>query len=360
MEYWASARLLLTGQNPYSPEQMLSLQQTIEPHKRQPLLSWIPPWTLAFTAPFGLMSFPTAHFIWILMSVACLIFCPPYLWKIYGGDPSKARIAWLLCFATVPTFMVLYLKQITVLLLVGMVAFLYFQGRGKLFASGLCLTLLAIKPHLAYLFWIALLFWTFHTRQWRVICGGALGVALASALPVLIRPDIFTLYFQQYSTTLAPKPLSWQTPTLSTAFAHLVGTNTLGLRSITAVAGSIWLVYYWFNHRTRWNWVEELPLLLLVSQLTTPFAWTFDQVLLLPALMEVAVLTSKESWAAILKALAIGFTLINLGPLVILFIDPNYFWLFWMVPLYLLAYLRFKQKPATVRMLAENTPMEES
>jgi hypothetical protein len=41
----------------------------------------------------------------------------------------------------------------------------------------------------------------------------------------------------------------------------------------------------------------------------------------------------------IIKAIVIAFTMINLGPLIVHAIAPYYQWLFWMVPLYLIAYL---------------------
>jgi hypothetical protein len=86
-----------------------------------------------------------------------------------------------------------------------------------------------------------------------------------------------------------------------------------------------------------------MPLLLLTSQVATPFAWTFDQILLLPALMEVAVWTSQSTrLTVIIKAIVVAFTMINLGPLIINAVVPYYQWLFWMVPLYLIAYMHIK------------------
>ncbi|MPZ77431.1 MAG: DUF2029 domain-containing protein [Deltaproteobacteria bacterium] len=348
VEYWASARLLLNGENPYSPEQMLLLQRTIEPNRVQPLLTWNPPWTLFFTAPFGLISFAIAQPLWLLMSITCLILCSPYLWRLYGGDPAKSRIAWLVCFGIIPTYMVLSLKQITPLLVLGIVGFLYFSRRKRLFLSGLSLTLVAIKPHLAYLFWLALLFWTVDNRQWRIMCGVVFGIAATTLLPLLFVPDIFSLYFQQYSTQWAPKPLDWQTPTLSAALGYHVGSNAPWVRAIPALLGFIWFTFYWNKHRQRWDWVEQMPLLLLTSQVATPFAWTFDQILLLPALMEVAVWTSQGTRRTIFKGVIVGFMLINAGPLIVAEVDPNYFWLFWMVPLYLLAYMHMKQQSCVV------------
>lgn len=343
IEYWASARLLVNGANPYSPEEMLSLQRTIVPDRIHPLLTWNPPWTLFFTAPFGVMSFPLAHFLWLVLNTTVLIICSPLLWKIYGGNPRRSRIAWLICFATIPTYMVLSLNQITPLVLLGIVGFLNFYRRKLFFLSGMSLTLVAIKPHLACLFWLSLLFWVIDHRQWRILYGALLGIASATLIPLLLVADVFSFYLAQYSTQLAPRPLDWQTPTLSTALAYLVGSNALWVRTLPTLLGVVWLTFHWKKYRDDWDWVKQTPLLLLTSQVATPFAWTFDQILLLPALMEVAVWTSHSTrLTVIIKAIVIAFMMINLGPLIVNALVPYYQWLFWMVPLYLIAYMHLK------------------
>ena len=344
VEYWAAARLLLDGENPYSPEEMLAMQRTVEPDRHQPLLMWNPPWTLTFTAPFGLLRFGTAHFLWLLLSIAFLITCSPYLWRIYGGNPDKSRIAWLVCFAVSPTYLVLWLKQITPFLLLGVVGFLYFVERKQWFVAGLSLCLVSIKPHLVFLFWLALLAWIVEERQWRIIFGVISGLIFATLVPLLLVPDIFSNYFQQYSTTQAPKPLDWETPTLSTALGLLIGINEYWFRGILPLATCVAFIFYWRKKRNRWNWVEQMPLLLLASQATTLFAWPFDQIMLLPALIEVAVWITDGGPGRIVRGIVVSFLLINLGPIIVILLAPNYFLLFWMTPLYLFAYALVKKQ----------------
>src|SRR5947199_2998908 len=74
LEYWASARLLLAGNNPYSPEQQIMLQRSVVPNTVQPLMMWNPPWTLFFILPFGLLGFPLAQAIWSVLILTCLLF----------------------------------------------------------------------------------------------------------------------------------------------------------------------------------------------------------------------------------------------------------------------------------------------
>ena len=152
LEYWASARLLLHGKNPYSPQQQLVLQRSVVPNTTRPLMMWNPPWTLFFILPFGLFSFSLAQLLWFILLLTCLLVCSAQLWRIYGGPAERYRIAWLTCFSVVPTYLTLYVTQIDPLVLLGIVGFLHFHERKQWWRGGIALTLVAIKAHLVYLF----------------------------------------------------------------------------------------------------------------------------------------------------------------------------------------------------------------
>src|SRR5206468_7276956 len=223
LEYWSSARLLLDGKNPYSPQEQLVLQRSVVPNTTRPLMMWNPPWTLFFILPFGLFSFSLAQLLWFILLLTCLLVCSAQLWRIYGGPAERYRIAWLTCFSVVPTYLTLYVTQIDPLVLLGIVGFLHFYERKQWWLAGLALALIAIKPHLVYIFWVALIVWILEKRQWRVILGGAAGGAVAIIIPLMFVPGIFAQYFGLYSTNAAPKPFDWKTPTLSTALGLIFG-----------------------------------------------------------------------------------------------------------------------------------------
>jgi len=54
IEYWAAGRAILSGNNPYSADQLLSLQKSAGWTKADPLMMYNPPWTFFFTLPFCL------------------------------------------------------------------------------------------------------------------------------------------------------------------------------------------------------------------------------------------------------------------------------------------------------------------
>lgn len=93
VEYWAAAQLLLSGRNPYSPEELLKLQVSVGWPESSPLIMWNPPWTLAFLWPLGLISYDAAQFIWFLVHSLILFIGAQVLWTIYDGATEKSRIA---------------------------------------------------------------------------------------------------------------------------------------------------------------------------------------------------------------------------------------------------------------------------
>src|SRR5262249_23251799 len=73
-------------------------------------------------------------------------------------------------FTFFPSLMELQAEQLTPLVLFGLVGFLQLEKRGRLVWAGAAAAVLALKPHLLYLFWGGLPLWVLHGRRLR---GGA-------------------------------------------------------------------------------------------------------------------------------------------------------------------------------------------
>jgi hypothetical protein len=63
------------------------------------------------------------------------------------------------------------------------------------------------------------------------------------------------------------------------------------LEFLPGIAAVVWLVLYWLHGRDDWQWNEQMPLLLLLSVATIPYGWFFDEVVLLPAVLQIAAVT---------------------------------------------------------------------
>lgn len=335
-EYWAAGRLHLTGGNPYSPEHMMALQKSIGWEHDMPIILWNPPWTLPFILPFSIPAYTIARLFWLIFHLALVIFCSDFLWRFYGGMTKYRWLAWVVGTTFVPTLFALKMGQIGPLILFGVVTFLYFEQRQQLFLAGTVSVIIAIKPHLLYLFWPALLLWAMDRRNWLLLLGGLTAGSIATVIPLIFNPSVINQYVNL--TTNQP-PFYWATPTLGTLLRLFFGIGNNWLQFIPSIFGLVWFLLYWRKHRDTWDWREQIPLLLLVSVATTSYGWTFDQVVLLPAVIQAATKIFHGSDRILITMAVIGYLIINVLAVIMNFMRFGETWFIWMAPVFLLGYL---------------------
>jgi hypothetical protein len=331
VEYWAAGRLNVHGENPYDPQRVHQLEREAG-RASEGILMWNPPWTLPLVMPLGLLDCRTAHLLWLCLQFAVIAWCADSLWRLYGGSANQRGLSWLLAFTFLPTLFSLTAGQIAPLVLLGAVLFLVFVKQGRDTAAGAAIVLLAIKPHLSYLFWIALILWIGRQRRWGVLGGGLLAGAAALGVALLFNPAVLGQYWHTFTSQ---PPAQYRSPTLGTVLRLLLGEEQFRLQFLAMLPGLVWFVPYWLRHRQHWDWNERLPMLLLVSLLTAAYgAWPFDLVLLLVPVVQMAA-TMRRSWLLASGAyLAInGLAAAQLAG------EVEYFGFIWMTPALLLAYV---------------------
>jgi hypothetical protein len=281
VEYWAAARLTLEGQNPYDESLLLPLQRAAGRDTDEAVMMWNPPWSLAVVLPLGLLDPRPAQLLWLAVNLAAVGFCGDRLWLLMGGKREQRWIGWVVALAFLPTLFALQSGQIPPLVLLGAVLFLECRRRGWPFLAGAATLLLAIKPHLAYLVWLAILCEALTRRQFAVIAGGLTAGLVAVLIPLAFDPQLL----HQYADAMGNRPPSqWKSPTIGTLLREVFGAELFRLQFVPVVFGLGWFAWHWRRHGQSWDWGEQLPLLLLVSFVTAPYgAWPFDMVLLLPA-----------------------------------------------------------------------------
>jgi hypothetical protein len=224
-------------------------------------------------------------------------------------------------------------------MLLGLVAFLAAVKKKAWVFAGASLKKVSIKPHQLYLLWLASFIWTVKNSKWRLLVGFMLAGLSVASLPLLLDRQIYLQYSELLATGVVIRPLDWATPSLGTALAVLLAIPDAWIRWLPSVGGAIWFFWYWSRHAATWDWLAELPVLILVSVATASFAWTFDYVVLLPAAIQAAVWTSRSE-DRIARAVLIG-THIGLGGILLAskVLVVNDFWYFWLAPTLLLFYL---------------------
>lgn len=346
VEYWVSARLLLTGGNPYSPAELLALERSVGWSKTEPLIMWNPPWTLSFIVPFGMLDYDTAQLLCFLIHTVIIFVGTQVLWRLYGGERKKRSYALIAVLSFIPVYFVLLLGQIGPLILLGVIAFLYFTQNRAWLLAGASVSLIAVKPHLLYLIWIVSALWVLQEHRWRMALGSLLAGLIITVIPLFWNSAIYLDYVQLLRSGGGVHPTEWATPTLGTALGAVLGDPNGWIRWLPTIGGTLWFLWYWSYRRKNWNWISELPLVLIVSVATASFAWTFDYVVLLPAVIQSAVwmVKNKIAWQ---RYMIVGvYIVLSVSLVVGKTITLNDFWYFWFAPMILLLYLYTRTRVA--------------
>ena len=83
-------------------------------------------------------------------------------------------------------------------------------------------------------------------------------------------------------------------PCVSIMLRLWINPQATWLQYLPPVLGCVWALGYYWTRRHAWNWLKEGSLLMLVSIVTAPYCWLFDQALAIPALLEGAYRTGSK------------------------------------------------------------------
>lgn len=344
VSYWATGKLILRGDNPYSAEEVLLIQSEIKELQTSPLneisMNLYPPWTIPFTIPLGLFEYSTSRLLWLLFHLLIIVICVKTIWSLYGGSSKMLYLSYLVTFLFTPTIFVLMIGHNSPLILLGTVGFLYFTQKSKAtpwnyFLAGASVSLATSRPQILYLLFFALLLWIINKRTWLVLFGGFIMITMLTLISIAYDPQVINHYWITFSNY---KFGTWATPTIGQFLRLIFGLEKEWLQILPVTFGFAWLFYYWRKHQKTWDWLEQMPILLFVSVITSPYVWTYDLVvLLIPVIALMANISRlRFSWQS---ALIISvFILINI---IVLYSHLIYedFWFVWFSPVLLIWYL---------------------
>jgi len=346
--YWIAARLVLDGKNPYSVTDTVDLQRRLAFAGDRAVVMLNPPWILPLIAPFGVMPLSAGTRLWLVAALAIMMISVHWLWELYG-DIKQRWIWWLVAAAFLPVAVVLAIGQIGPLILFGLAGYLRFQAEGRNYLAGAFLFFAALKPHLVFLVWIALVLHALYQKRYASFVAFLSALFVASFLAVILDQHAFYQYAGLLRTGTA---LLQPTPTLGGLLRRISGSASM--QYLPVAGATLWFAIYWRRWRSSWEWRCRLPSLLLVSMVATPYSWFFDQVVLLPSIFFAALSVLRSRRRVWLGA---GTAYIGVNAIVLHFIldRRTTFWYSWTALAWLAIYVavqRFKPWPPPVRVVA--------
>lgn len=281
-QYWYAARALINRANPFDPTTSFSIARAPDPSVFGPVLTWNPPYTMVLVLPYVALPFDLARIARMATNVLLVTTSGVALWYLLA--PSGDRRYWLgipVAFAYMPTLQTIRIGQISIWLLAGVTGFLLAVRFKREYLAGAALALLAIKPHIPYLFLAGVAWWMLRERRWKILLGGVATLLAASAVVTMISPRVF----MQYLDTIAKPPLYWHTTTLGYWLRVVFGLKLNWLQFLPTVIGIVLFITWALHRKGGWDWQQLAPGLLLASIISAAYGWPIDQVILLPVVV---------------------------------------------------------------------------
>jgi hypothetical protein len=285
IQYWAAGRLFLHGQNPYDFDAVLELEKQQGYKENRPLVLRTPPSSLFMVLPLGLFDAFWAWALWTALSLGSLLLAMRLCWKMYGGSIVQRDVFWAVGYTFAPVPACLVAGQMGLVLLIGVVLFLWWEPEHPL-AAGAALILPFAKPHLLVLFWVVVLLWVVARKKHSTALGFAVALAIVTATPWALHPTIFYDYRQMLHQASIGNEFI---PALSGVIRLLFFRRWFWVQFIPMMLGLVWGLWFYFKNRSHWDWRRQGLPLMVVSVLTTPYSWLPDEVVLLPAVLWAAV-----------------------------------------------------------------------
>jgi len=288
LAYWSAARLLVTGENPYDPVALRTLGHETRPERGQdrgePFASWNPPWLLVALWPLGLLPFDVATHVWMLVNIGLIGTASMLTWRLFTSESDRkgALLAMAVGLWFGPGLVTVLAGQTSSLVLIALVLNAWFLQTGHDRLAGATLLLAAIKPHIVSLVLLLAVCQALRHRRWQVLWGLLAAAVVSMSILSVVFPTWLSAYFRLISTYRFLFFL-YSTPTMGGLAYALWQTN------LFRYAGVLLLLFVPSAVRladTR-GWLTAMNVALLASLPLAVYGFNADQVVLLPAILQV-------------------------------------------------------------------------
>ena len=330
--YYAAARVLLGGGNPYDYHQVAQVLLEIT-GKMGNNPYYYPPWFTWFFISLTTLPFQMARAVWMMFN---LIIWDLGLWNLRNilDVPFNGwRLYMLYALATFSFAWITWrYEQAGILIFVILVAVLKTIKNQQWSWAGFWMALSLIKPNITLIVVLGLTVWLIRQRYWRPVLIMGLWLIGLTAISTLITPDwyqpLFEERFGQGLNVVLDGPDKVVALRLITTMLDWL--RTLGIEGrlklviygVVAVAGiMIFLITIWNSA----SLLQVMSISLLVSYTLTPYAMQYDN----PSLF-IVVFWALSLCLVSRRAMRIGILLAGFVFSVI-FWQQNISWAYWMV-----------------------------
>jgi Glycosyltransferase family 87 len=281
LAYWRAFQAVKRGLNPYDPASLRQVQDlTLSFGETQQY--WNPPWMLVLMAPVLSLPFKLSALLWMYLSILFLCAASLLVWKSQNGGRNSLYPCLIAGLCFYPLWETLFWGQIGALVTLGVAGFLWAVRNKRDILAGVFLIPVSLKPHLLYLFLLAVGFWVVAERRYRALASFAAGIGILCGLLWIRSPSLFENWLKNSSRSW--KHIEGFRSANFVGFARALMVDFTGrapvwlillIPAATAAGFVVWLAF-----RKRIEWENDLAPILCASVVTAPYGWLHDHLVL--------------------------------------------------------------------------------
>lgn len=330
--YYAAARVLLAGGNPYDYDLVArELLAVTGEMGNNPY--YYPPWYAWLFVPLTYLPFQSARAVWMIINFCLWNIGVWQLGNIIGWPARGWRRYSLFALSTFSFAWITWRYEQAAILVFGLlIALILSIKKGDEIGTGLWLALLLVKPNVTLLVVAGMSLWLLRKGQWRSLLIMVVTLLVLLAVSTWITPDWYQPFFEKGFgrglTEALDGPDRVVALRINTTFLdwlRVLGVTSWQAMLLYAIALATGLfLFFRVVHRSE-EVLELLSALLLLSYALTPYALQYDYPPLVIVLFWVLSRCASSPQAMIVGWLLAGFTLS------VIFWQQNISWAYWMV-----------------------------
>jgi alpha-1,2-mannosyltransferase len=277
---WAAGNLVKKGSNPYAIELFNQELTSIGwPATEYAIGLSHPPINLWLYRVAAIMPFKIALVGWLLLSALIPIYCAQTVARIFFTTLYSRRL--LLVFATIsfpPVVSNLLWGQVNALLLLGVSLFAALLFKKRYYLAGIALSIVVLKPHLFIPLLAVIMIEEIACQRYKLLLGLLFGFVLQLLASLILCPGSIDFYIN-YLPTMIGELSQLRGATLAQMIELEFGLTFV--RPVFMLVGILLGMH--FTRRFGYTAKTLMLLLLPLSLIVCPYAWSHSMVILLPA-----------------------------------------------------------------------------
>lgn len=275
--YWLLSQRFLRGFNPYD---LQALQASADPNLNVELgPAHFGPWNFVILFPLLAWPFPVSVLLYLLFTTTSIFLLAEVCSSLIPPKNKQQSVSLFLVALFSPFLLTYIYGQISIFVaLFTYLALRSFRKNKEIFCGAL-LGLSALKPHLAYLLWVALTVDIVRKRRWRTLVTACFTLGVLSGLAEIINPSILTNWLDGLGSSLG-----YLSASLITPMRLMIATPNNPFPPLPALAIPALMILgtaLYFLRQQTINLLSSAPTLLVLSLLTAPYVWPFDYAILI-------------------------------------------------------------------------------